>query len=134
MRKYSKILAAILVTIAAGYAFSARAATFPIIGGCGGLNSTDMSTQMGYEVDSRISGVTATNSTMMLWTQRGNGTSGWTRNPNVWTNRGTSPLDFTGASPWNNDASGNPGGYKGGGALISPRHLLMAYHYQLSND
>ena len=66
----------LIVFVIIGLPFSIYADTIPIIGGCGSLNSTDLSTQMAYEIDSRISGITASATTKMLWSTRGNGTEG----------------------------------------------------------
>ena len=110
------------------FPLSVYADTIPIIGECGSLNSTDLSTQMAYEIDSRISGVTASDATKMLWSTRGNGTGGWARSGTVWTEGGTTPLDFTGASPWNSS-----GGMTMGGTLISPKHIMFANHFPIPN-
>jgi len=103
-----------------------HADTTPIVGTCSSLGTTDLSTDMANEIDSRIAGVTASDVTKMLWTTRGDDKGGWARSSTVWTNNGTTPLNFTGASPWN-----SLGGYKWGGTLISPRHFLMANHTQI---
>ena len=118
----------LIVFVIIGLPFSIYADTIPIIGECGSLNSTDLSTQMAYEIDSRISGVTASDATKMLWSTRGNGTEGWARSGTVWTGGGTTPLDFTGASPWNSYTS-----YSLAGTLISPRHVVFAHHAPVIN-
>jgi len=46
----------------------------------------------------------------------------FTRNPNCW----ASDLDLTCISPWNNRAS-----YNRAGTLITPRHAILAAHYNL---
>ena len=118
----------LIVFVIIGLPFSIYADTIPIIGGCGSLNSTDLSTQMAYEIDSRISGITASDTTKMLWSTRGNGTEGWMRSGTVWTALGTTPIDFTGASPWNNYSD-----YTLAGTLISPRHVVFTQHAPIIN-
>src|SRR3989344_4548405 len=118
----------LIVFVIIGLPFSIYADTIPIIGECGSLNSTDLSTQMAYEIDSRISGVTASDATKMLWSTRGNGTEGWARSGTVWTGGGTTPFDLTGASPWNSYTS-----YSLAGTLISPRHVVFAHHAPVTN-
>jgi Cadherin domain/Calx-beta domain/Putative peptidoglycan binding domain len=77
------------------------------------------------QVDDRIEQVTANDTSKQLFTTRGNLTSPWLRNTNVWTNNQT-PIDFTGMSPWN-----SRGGYTQAGTLITPRHIALAHHYAL---
>lgn len=102
---------------------------YPTGSSCGYLNSNDLSEDITYQVDSRISGLDgAVSANKNLWTTRGGATSGWVRNESVWTNNGSSTLDFSGASPWNSSL-----GYKKAGTLISPRHMVLASHYQIPN-
>jgi hypothetical protein len=77
------------------------------------------------QVDNRIDGVVADDTSKKLFTTRGNLTSPWVRNPDVWTNN-DNPIDFTGMSPWN-----SRGGYTRAGTLITPRHIALANHYQV---
>lgn len=87
--------------------------------------SNDMFLNMSNEIDSRIAGTIASEATKSLWTTRGDSAGGWVRNPDVWTSNGID-IDWTGTSPWN-----STGGYTRAGALISPRHLVFANHYQI---
>lgn len=128
MPQYPKLILLIIFLIGASFPFLIYAETIPILGECGGLNSTDLSTQMAHEVDSRISGVTASDSTKMLWSTRGNGTEGWARSGTVWAVGGATPLDFTGASPWNDYSHMSLGA-----TLISPRHIVVADHAPVVN-
>ncbi len=66
----------IFIIFLLAFSLPAHAVIFPVIGGCDALHSKDLSTQMGYEFDSRINGVTASDTTKSLWTSRGNGVSG----------------------------------------------------------
>lgn len=81
---------------------------------------------MAYEVDSRIAGIGASSATRDIWLTRGNAQGGWQRNPNVWTNRGATPLDLTGVSPWNSFS-----GYQRAGTLITPRIFMQADHFPI---
>ncbi len=87
--------------------------------------TTNLFEHMSSQVDDRILGVTASDSTKSLFSTRGNLTSSWVRNPSVWTNN-ISPIDFTGLSPWNSS-----GGYTKAGTLITPRHIAFANHFPL---
>lgn len=93
---------------------------------CGELSSTDLATEMANQVDSRISGLTDPTGLMSLFTTRGSDSVSWVKNSNLWTNRGSSVLDFSGQSVWN-----TTGGYMMSGTLISPRHIIFADHYQI---
>lgn len=126
--KYFKFIFLFVFVININIPFFVFAETIPIVGECGSLNSTDLSTQMAHEIDSRISGVTVSDSTKMLWSTRGDGTGGWERSNTVWTSLGTSSLDFTGASPWNDYS-----GMTLGATLISPRHIVVAHHAPVVN-
>ncbi|MCF7834387.1 MAG: cadherin domain-containing protein [Candidatus Pacebacteria bacterium] len=129
-----KIVFCLLITF--GLVLEVQAETLPILQTCNDLNSTNLSTQMAYEIDSRISGVTASDSTKKLFSATGNGSGGWTRSSTVWTiKEGAVSLDFTGASPWSVQAGGGAsGGYVGAGTLISPRHMVLARHAGLDDD
>lgn len=95
---------------------------------CGGLSSTDLSTHMSTEVDTRL-GSLASSTSLGLWTTRSTiASSGpWLRNTNSWTVNGPNDLDFSGVSPYN-----DLGGNTRGGTLISPRHLISAHHFPMS--
>jgi len=81
---------------------------------------------MAHEVDTRIAGIAPSPATRDVWLTRGNDIGGWQRNSNVWTNRGQTPLDLTGISPWNSDSN-----FQKAGTLISPRHIAMADHHAI---
>jgi hypothetical protein len=93
---------------------------------CAVLDSTDLSTHLGSQVDDRINGLTANSSTKSRWDTRGNASGGWDYNEDVWTNY-IEPIDWSGLSPFNSS-----GGYNKGGALITPKHLVFANHYQFA--
>lgn len=84
--------------------------------------------EMRKQIENRIAGLTASNTTKNLFTTRGDATQPWVRNADVWTAKGSAVLDFTGASPWNSSL-----GYKRAGTLISPRHIVFANHYAIPN-
>lgn len=92
------------------------------------LGSLDLVEHMSSEIDIRIDGLTADNTTKNVFSVRGNSSGGWTRNPSVWTNQGTSSIDLTGISPWNSD-----GGYNKAGVLITPQHIAFANHYAIAD-
>jgi peptidoglycan hydrolase-like protein with peptidoglycan-binding domain len=94
---------------------------------CSDIYSTDLSQEMSYQADSRIAGLSTSTGTMNLYSTRATSTGTWVYNPNAWTRRGATPLDFTGQSPWNSQSS-----YNRSGTLISPRHIAFANHYQLN--
>lgn len=123
MLKKSFLALVLIGTFFSGLAFPVYAADLPLLMDCSELHSTDMSLQSIHEVDSKISGVTASDDNMLLWTTRGNASGGWTRNENVWTNNGDVHLDFTGASVRNNNIY-----YTGGGTLVTPRHMVLVNH------
>jgi len=96
------------------------------------------------DIDSAINGLTANDSTKLIFsTMQPNGTccNGdsstdpvnpvFTRSTTCWAkNIDTSPI-----SPWNNGGGYaeplNAGGFGGVGTLISPRHILLANHFQI---
>ncbi len=95
---------------------------------CESLYSTDLVTEMSHEIDYRIEGLTANDSTKKVFSTRGNMTDPWARSATVWTTEGDSPLDLTGASPWNSNLD-----FRQAGVLISPRHIVFAKHYPIAN-
>ncbi|MDQ5927722.1 MAG: hypothetical protein QG633_160 [Patescibacteria group bacterium] len=95
---------------------------------CEALYSTDLIAEMSHEVDYRIDGLTADDSTKKMFTTRGNATDPWTRSATVWTMEGDAPLDLTGASPWNSGSN-----FTKAGVLISPRHIVFAKHFPIAN-
>lgn len=96
------------------------------------------------DIDSAISGLTANDSTKLIFstmTPNGNCCAGdsstdpvnpiFIRSTTCWAkNIDTSPI-----SPWNNgggySAPLNAGGFGGVGTLVSPRHILLANHFQI---
>lgn len=96
--------------------------TFP--GGSG-----DIAVNMQKEIDDRIAGLVASNSTKSMWLTQGTDTQAWIRNPNVFTNRGALGLNLSGQSVWN-----SIGQYKRSGTLVSPRHMIFAKHFSLAKD
>jgi hypothetical protein len=73
-------------------------------------------------IDIRISGVTASASTKLIFSTQNHTTSTYVRNTGCW----ASDLNLTPISPWN-----STGGATRAGALISPRHIIFAAHYQI---
>lgn len=109
---------------------------------CAGISTRNLSDHMKNEINTRISTFTSATKEngKLIWTQRGNNTGGWIRNTNAWINKGGTPLDLSGASPWNNDPmietstgrAQNPNGYRGAGTLITRKHVLFAAHYPVA--
>lgn len=60
-----------------------------------------------------------------LFTTVNHGTSTYVRNTNVWTGN----IDWTGVEVYNSTSGGN----QRGGALVSPRHMIMANHFPIGN-
>ncbi len=92
------------------------------------VSSTNLTTDMTTQIDTRIAGLAASATTKNVFTTRGDATNPWVRNQSIWSARGSKALDLTGASPWNSDL-----GYKKAGTLISPRHIVFAKHYTIAN-
>lgn len=72
-------------------------------------------------VDSRIAGVTPSTA-KSIYTTQNHGSGIYTRNASCW----CADLDLTCISPWN-----STGANKRAGTLITPRHVLFAWHYQI---
>jgi hypothetical protein len=89
--------------------------------------SNDLLTAMSAEIDSRITNTVANNTTKSVFSTRGDLTSPWVRSSSVWTASSTD-IDWSGVSPWNSDSF-----YQKAGVLISPRHIVLAKHYSVSN-
>ena len=103
---------------------------------CGSIDSTDFTTHVTNQMDTRISGVSSS-SAMQMFSTRGdsetvNGTTStaWVRNTELWSNVGTD-VDWTGVSPWNQPFDGYSSRYQKAGALISPRHVVLASHWHM---
>ncbi len=92
---------------------------------CGELYSPNFVSEMHDQIDSRIAGLETSVGHINIFSSRGNGGGGWSRNASVWTKNGDFPLDLTGVSPWN-----SYGGYTRAGTLISPKHIVYANHFQ----
>lgn len=78
-------------------------------------------------ITTRLSNVTASNFKDIYTTQNHN-LSSYVRNLSCWCY--DLAQQMTCISPWNN-AAGDPGGARGAGVLITPRHVYMAAHYPL---
>lgn len=103
---------------------------------CGSIDSTDFATHVTNQMDTRIAGVSSS-SAMQLFSTKGdsltvNGTTStdWVRNADVWSSVGTD-IDWTGVSPWNQPYDGYSSRYQKAGALISPRHVVLANHWHM---
>lgn len=107
-------------TVATAEAFSPES--------CESLYSTNLVDEMAHQIDSRITDSDDPSADMRLFLNRGEGAVGWVRNPNAWTQEGTTALDLSGVSPWNSD-----GEYRKSGTLISPKHIVFAHHFQMPN-
>lgn len=90
---------------------------------CGSLDSLDLTTHTGNQIDTRIVGKSPSTDYKLFSTTGTTASSTWVRNTGVWTNTGTD-LDWTGISPWNSQESN-----RRTATLISPRHVMMASHY-----
>ncbi len=77
-------------------------------------------------VDLLTDGLTPSDTTKKLFTTQNHATGTYVRNPNVWC--ASLAQKLTCASPWN-----SRGGATRAGVAISPRHVLCAAHYPLSN-
>lgn len=75
-------------------------------------------------IDSRIATKFDPLNNLKLYTTQNHTTQIYVRNPNVW----CADIDLTCISPWNSN-----GGATKAGTLISPRHILFAAHYEISN-
>lgn len=75
-------------------------------------------------VDSRIGILTASSSTLNVFSTVDHITPTYIRNSNLWCSDFASAL--TGISPWNSN-----GGQQQGGTLITPRHIAYANHFQI---
>ncbi len=93
---------------------------------CGSIDSTDLATHAGNQIDSRILGASTSTDYKLFSTTGTNASSVWVRNASIWTNNGTD-IDWTGISPYNSF-----GGLHRPGTLISPRHIIMATHYSIT--
>jgi hypothetical protein len=72
-------------------------------------------------VDSRIATAHDPTTNLRIFTTQNHTSQIYTRNPNVW----CADLDLTCISPWNSS-----GGAQRAVTLISPRHVIMAAHYE----
>lgn len=81
---------------------------------CGSLDSVDFKTHTSNQIENRLTGLSTTTS-MKIYSVRGDSetpvgatTTPWTRNTNVWSNRGT-PVDLTGLNAWTQMYNGYSG-------------------------
>lgn len=88
--------------------------------------SGSLAKEINDAVDNRINGLTPSNAINIFDTQDHNA-SNYIRNTGCWCNQNVS-LDLTCISPWNSNSSN-----KKAGTLISPRHIIFAEHFQISN-
>ncbi len=91
---------------------------------CNIIGSTDLTTHVSNQIDSRLAVATSTNTQLYLSRPMTSTTTAGVRNTDVWSQAGASPIDFTGVAAWNTQASNLRGG-----TLISPRHVIMASHF-----
>ncbi|HRH26292.1 MAG TPA: cadherin domain-containing protein [Candidatus Paceibacterota bacterium] len=126
MKKTVKILLLTIVIQSCNY-YSVGAEVFEP-NNCDALYSTDLVQELYDQVDSRITGLSTSTGYINIFTSRGDNTGGWSRNTSVWTSIGDVALDLTGVSPWNSTATTTRSG-----TLISPRHLVFANHFPISN-
>ena len=56
---------------------------------CPALFSTDLSTEIANQIDSRIAGLSTSTGYISLFSTRGTVTAPWVKNNDVWTSRGT---------------------------------------------
>lgn len=103
---------------------------------CGSIDSTDFVTHVTSQMDTRISGVASSGAMQMFSTKgdsvtsTGTTSTAWVRNTGVWSSVG-SDVDWTGVSPWNQPFDGYSSRYQKSGALISPRHVVLASHWHM---
>jgi len=100
---------------------------------CESVDSANLNFHINNQIESRI-GISNPSNGLALYTSRPTTLgSSWTRNPNVWTQKGT-PLNFTGVMGWNNDTPTHGDAYRGGATLITPRHFITATHFLLNDS
>lgn len=98
---------------------------------CGSLDSIDLRVHAANQIDERLALASSTNG-LQMYTNRDfslSSSTAWTPNPNSWTKKGTTTLDFTGVAGYNLYSSGTALAPNRLGTLISPRHFLAANHY-----
>jgi hypothetical protein len=75
-------------------------------------------------------GRTGSNNDKLIFSTKDHSTPNYVRNPNCW----LYPLDLTGISVWNSSGGSSLGDVDtGGGAAISPRHVVFADHYIIAD-
>jgi peptidoglycan hydrolase-like protein with peptidoglycan-binding domain len=127
MSNYKKFFVFFLICFSFFLSYTKTFATEFSPSSCGDLFSTDLAIEMTNQIDSRIDGLSTSTGYMSLFTTRGTVTAPWVKNTNVWTSRGTTPIDFSGQSVWN-----STGGYTRSGTMISPKHIVFATHYPIA--
>ena len=125
-------LAILMVSIFSPYVASAHVA---ILDGtnisCGSLDSTDLTTHTTNQIESRILQTSSTTG-LSMYSNRDfslSSTTPWTPNPDSWTKKGSSTLDFTGVAAYLVYSNGTAIAPNSLGTLISPRHFIAAAHY-----
>lgn len=94
------------------------AATFDAFGRIAPKAQTAL--DLSHGIDSRLAGKNPATDMPLFTTQTHTGTPVYVRNPNCW----AADIDLTSLSVWNSHFF-----IQGGGALISPRHILLAEHF-----
>lgn len=120
------LIASILITVPMSVDAHVSIPTVPSTS-CGSLDSLDLTTHISNQIDSRLVGRTTSTDWKLFNTSGTIAGTTYVRNTNIWTNGGSSSIDWTGISPYNTS-----GGYHTPGTLISPRHVVMANHYMAS--
>lgn len=119
------------VTIQIGTNLLSRGAAFNLVAVTGATVDTFLAYSSGTlglnastAVDSRIAGLTASNTTKNLWSTRDDSTPIYVWNTQFW----GYGVDLTCVSPWNSSGANTKAG-----TLISPRHIQMAKHFPVPN-
>ncbi len=99
---------------------------------CGSIDSTDLTTHTGNQIDSRIATASPFSVSKKLYSTEGDSTTmtgatttPWVRNNSVW----TGSVDFTGVNAWTQMYNGYSNRYQHKATLISPRHFVTAHHW-----
>lgn len=98
---------------------------------CGSLDSIDLRVHAANQIDERLALASSTNG-LSMYTNRDfslSSSTAWTPNPNSWTKKGTTTLDFTGVAGYLVYSNGTAIAPNSLGTLISPRHFIAAAHY-----
>lgn len=90
-------------------------------------NTPNLFVEINDEVDKRLQSADSSSGLKIYSSRSGQGA---VRNPNTWIQK-ISPLDLTGVSGWN-DGDGVTNNIWGGATLITPRHYVGAWHFNLA--